>query len=279
MRVSGSTKVAAVVGWPIVHSLSPAIHNAGFESTGVDWTYVALPVRPDDQDRIVAMCAGLGICGLSVTMPYKTSVVDQVDELDETCRRLRSANTVAIDDDRRSKAHTTDGDGLVDSLAYEGVEVSGRSILVIGTGGAGRSVLEALSRRHPQRLLFTNRSSDRMGSSEIAPLAERIDWSERNAAVSSTDIVINCTSVGMGTDEATPFDTSVVESGHTVVDLVYHPLETRLLGAARAKGARSIGGLGMLVHQAALQQRIWTGHLPDVGAMDRAARSALRARG
>jgi len=279
VKISGSTKVAAVVGWPIAHSLSPTIHQAGFESTGVDWTYVALPVPPSSQDRIVSACTALGIAGLSVTMPYKTAVAAQVDEVDDTCRRLGSVNTVSFDDDRRSTGHTTDGDGLVDSLAHDGVDVADRTILVIGTGGAGRSVLEAISRRGPRRLLASNRSTDRPDLTSVSAIVERVEWADRNEAAGAADIVINCTSVGMGSDRSTPFETSCLGPRHTIVDLVYHPLETRLLGEAATKGARSIGGLGMLVHQAALQQKIWTGHLPDVEVMSRAARSALVARG
>lgn len=279
VSISGATKVAAVVGWPIEHSLSPAIHNAGFVSTGVDWTYVALGVRPEHGDKIVEMSAGLGVAGLSVTMPYKTTVAAQVHEVDETSRRLESVNTVSFAEDHRSRGHTTDGDGLLGALASEGVEVSGRSVLVLGTGGAGRSVIEAFSRRSPRRLMVSNRSSDRSEPFGIASKTERVDWAERTAAVAAADIVVNCTSVGMGTDRSTPFDTACVGSQHTIVDLVYHPLETRLLEEARRRGARPIGGLGMLVHQAALQQKIWTGHLPDVELMSRVARSALAARG
>lgn len=279
VEVNGSTKVAAVVGWPIAHSLSPAIHNAGFRSTGVDWTYVALPVQPDHEDRIVEMCVRLGLAGLSVTMPYKTSVAGQVDDLDEVSRRLKSVNTVSFDGSRRTTGHSTDGDGLVDSLAHDGVELAGRRILVIGTGGAGRSVIEAVSRRSPQRLLVTNRSAGRLDPSVVAAPFEWVPWTDREEAVAAVDIVINCTSVGMGADTSTPFDTMAIGDRHTIVDLVYHPMDTKLLTDARTKGARCIGGLGMLVHQAARQQRIWTGHQPDVDVMTSVARSALLARG
>lgn len=255
------------------------IHIAGFESTGVDWTYVALPVSPVNQERIVSACSALGIAGLSVTMPYKTAVTVQVDEIDDTCRRLGSVNTVSFSDDQRSKGHTTDGDGLVLSLAHDGVDVSDLTVLVIGTGGAGRSVLEAISRRGPRRLLAANRSADRPDLTSVSANFERVDWTDRNEAAGAADIVVNCTSVGMGSDRSTPIDTSCIGPRHTIVDLVYHPMETRLLGEATARGARSIGGLGMLVHQAALQQKIWTGHMPDVEVMSQAARSALLAQG
>lgn len=279
MVINGATKVAAVVGWPITHSLSPAIHNAGFASTGVDWTYVALPVQPEHQNHIVEMGVGLGLAGISVTMPYKTSVAAQVDELDEVSRRLDSVNTVSFDGSRRTTGHSTDGEGLIASLVHEGVDLDGRRILILGTGGAGRSVIEAISRRRPSALMVTNRSVGRLDSIEFESTHEWVAWSDRGDAVSAVDVIINCTSVGMGTDSSTPIETEGINSGHTIVDLVYHPLETRLLAAARSRGARCIGGLGMLVHQAALQQEIWTGHQPDADTMIDAARSALLARG
>lgn len=278
--VSGSTRLAALVGWPIDHSLSPTIHNAGFASTGVDWTYVALRVRPEERMHIVSACVSLGVSGLSVTMPYKTEVASQVDRSDETCHRLRSVNTVSFVDGSTSIGHTTDGDGLVADLHSLDVSVGDQRILVVGTGGAGRSVLEALARRNPKRLLATNRS--RPENTALRSITDRpielIEWEQRDAILGEVDLVVNCTSIGMDRDGGVPIDPSRLNRGHTVVDLVYHPSRTPLINAAEENGARTIGGIGMLVQQAALQQQIWTGHLPDVAAMTKTARLALAER-
>ena len=279
-EVTGSTKVAAVVGWPIEHSLSPTIHNAGFESTGLDWTYVALPVPPDRRDEVVSSCIALGIRALSVTMPYKTTLTSRVDRLDETSRRLGSLNTISFDDRGSTTGHTTDGDGLVGSLLDDGVDITARRILVVGTGGAGRSVIEAVARSRPQKLLVANRTAPDPGliSSISFGVADVVSWPERSNVLGDIDIVINCTSIGMGDDPTMPMDTAKIGRHHTVVDLVYHPMRTAFMSASEAQGARVVGGLGMLVHQAALQQRIWTGQMPDIEAMTRAALSALGGR-
>ncbi|MEY4362065.1 MAG: shikimate dehydrogenase [Actinomycetota bacterium] len=276
-RVSGTTKVAAVVGWPIAHSLSPTIHNVGFDSTGVDWTYVALGVHPERGDTILSSCRALGIRGLSVTMPFKTVLAAQVERLDDTCRRLGSLNTISFDDHGSTTGHSTDGDGLIASLLASDVEFGAQRLLVLGTGGAGRSVIEAASRSHPRSLLVSNRTApDRELISSISSgMAEIVPWDDRSSALREVDIVINCTSIGMGDDRHLPFDPNAIGPAHVVVELIYHPIRTALMDAAQTRGARVVGGLGMLIHQAALQQQIWTGHLPDVEAMTRSALSAL----
>jgi shikimate dehydrogenase len=279
--VSGRTRVAAVVGWPIEHSLSPVIHNAGFASTGVDWTYVALRVEPDSRSAIVSSAASLGLGGLSVTMPYKTDVARQVDHLDGSCLRLDSVNTVSFAADGSATGHTTDGDGLVASLESKGIHLDGLRVVVLGTGGAGRSVIEAVTRHEPSEVVLTNRTLEVAESTRtIASAPVRVvEWSTRHDAVRDADLVINCTNLGMAPSVDTPCDETAIGPHQIVVDLVYHPLETPLLRSASARGARVVDGLGMLLHQAALQQKIWTGHLPDVSHMRSVALRALQARG
>lgn len=279
--VSGRTRVAAVVGWPIEHSLSPIIHNAGFATTGIDWTYVALRVEPEMRSTIVSSASALGLGGLSVTMPYKTDVARQVDHLDESCRRLDSVNTVSFATDGSTTGHTTDGDGLVASLESNGILLDELRVVILGTGGAGRSVLEAVARRRPREVVLTNRTIALAESARsMASVPVRIvEWDARHDAVRDADLIINCTSLGMGSSGASPCDESTLGPNQIVVDLVYHPLDTPLLREAAHRGAKVVDGLGMLLHQAALQQKIWTGHLPDVSHMRSAALRALQARG
>lgn len=276
-EITGRTRVAGVIGWPIAHSLSPTIHNAGFASCGADWVYAAFPVPSGAGADILRLCRQGVIAGLSVTMPHKTDVFHLVDRVSPAAASLRSVNTVSIDGDGSLVGHSTDGDGLVDSLLARGVDPAGLSVLVLGWGGAARSVVDALVRRRVARITVTNRSGvDRGELDAIAPLAETIDWSTRDEAVSSHDLVVNCTSVGMGGDGRSPIHHSSLRSETVVVDLVYHPLETPLLIAAAEQGCRTVGGLGMLIHQAARQQRIWLGRDPDVVAMTDAALRRLR---
>lgn len=268
--------VAAVIGSPVGHSLSPAIHRAAFTATGLDWSYVAFDVAPGRADEALAAMRVLGIAGYSVTTPHKEQVAAAVDELAPSAAALDSVNTVVRTGDGRLVGHSTDGDGFVASLAAEGVDVAGTSVVVLGAGGAARSVVSALGRAGAGDIAVVNRTPARVPA--IAALADTAHGADDPAAaVAAATLVVNATSVGFGTDEM-PLDPAWLRPGHVVADLVYHPLETALLRAAAAAGARPVDGLGMLIHQAALQQRLWTGRDPDVGAMRAAAIAELERR-
>lgn len=277
--ISGRTRVAAVIGHPIEHSLSPAIHNAGFDSLGVDWAYVAFDVGVEGLTGVLQLCRSGALAGLSVTMPLKTATFEALEFVSPSAEMLRSVNTVSCDEEGRLHGHSTDGDGLVDSLIEEGVVLRGVSVLVLGWGGAARSVVDALRRHGVGRLSVANRSGvPEEELRRIAGSSRSIDWAIRHAEVAHHDILINCTSLGMGTDGSTPIDTSAIPGDVVVVDLVYHPLETPLMRAATERGCHVVGGLGMLVHQAARQQEIWLGDRPDTSVMRLAALRALAER-
>jgi shikimate dehydrogenase len=274
--VTGGT-LAAVIGHPIAHSLSPVIHRAAFAAAGVDWSYVAFEVAPGSGAAAVAAMRTLGIGGLSVTMPHKADVALAVDRLDEAATALGAVNTVSWDGDRLVGS-STDGAGFVASLDECGVRVAGRRCAVIGAGGAARSLIDALGRAGAASIVVINRSPDRaIAAALLAPQASVGDAS----AIASADLVVNATSVGMGVAPSAarptdlPCDPSLLAPGQIVADLVYHPLETPWLAHARERGAIAVDGLGMLVHQAALQQRIWIGTAPDTAAMRAAALSQL----
>jgi shikimate dehydrogenase len=272
-------RLAAVIGHPVTHSLSPVIHRAAFDASGLDWTYVAFDVAPGSAEEAVAAMRVLGIGGLSVTMPHKDAVAAAVDRLDDAARALGAVNTVSWDGDELVGS-STDGEGFVASLADAGVGVAGARVAVLGAGGAARALIDALGRARADSIIVINRTASK---ADHAALLARQASPGGVDDISSADIVVNATSVGMGiapgsagTDDL-PCDPALFGDRHVVVDLVYHPLETGLLAAARRCGARTVDGLGMLVHQAALQQRIWTAILPDTHAMRAAAESHLRA--
>jgi shikimate dehydrogenase len=266
--ITGTTSVAAVIGSPVRHSLSPALHNAAFEASGADWVYAAFEVAPGRALEALAAMRTLGLGGLSVTMPHKEAVADAVDVLTPSARALRSVNTVVRLGDGRLEGHSTDGDGFVASLVEAGVDLGGRSVVVVGAGAAARAVIDAVARAGPACITVVNRSADR--AAVAAKLAGDIGRCGQVGDIADADIVVNATSVGMN-DDALPFDPAILRSTQVVADLVYHPLETPLLRAARAAGSVTVDGLGMLVHQAALQQQLWVGHRPDTGIMRAAA--------
>lgn len=274
--ISGSTRLAAVIGSPVRHSLSPALHNAAFEATGLDWAYVALEVEPGAVPDALLGMRTLGLGGLNVTMPHKEAAHDAVDVCDPAAAALRSVNTVVPLPDGRLAGHSTDGAGFVESLRLDaGVEVAGLRAVVIGAGGAGRAVIDALARAGAAEVVVVNRSVDRA----VAVVALGAGRGRLGSLddIPQADLVVNATSVGMGSADL-PLDESLLRPGQVVADLVYHPLETALLRAAARAGARPIDGLGMLVHQAAHAFRLWTGVRPPVAVMRAAAMAELARR-
>jgi shikimate dehydrogenase len=280
---TAATLVGAVIGSPVRQSLSPAIHNAAFRSAALDWVFVALEVAPGRAADAVAAMRVLGLRGLAVTMPHKEAVSSAVDEVDEAAAALRSVNTVVLRDDGSTFGASTDGAGFVASLEGGGHAVAGCTFAVLGAGGAARAVVDALGRAGAAEVAVINRTADR--AHEAAALAG-VGRVADASVVRDVDVVVNATSVGMddaaeragGAGGRLPCDPALLRAGQVVVDLVYHPLETPLLRAARRAGAATVDGLGMLVHQAALQQRWWTGCLADPAVMRVAALAELHAR-
>jgi shikimate dehydrogenase len=265
---------AAVIGDPVAHSLSPAIHNAAFAATGIDGRFEAWRVPAGEAERALGRARAEGLAGLSVTMPHKAAVVPLLDEVSEDAGALDAVNCIAREGERLIGL-TTDGDGFLDALTAAGVEVAGSRVLVLGAGGAGRAVIRSVGLAGAAELGVVNRSVERRSRAVVlgGPHARPADPEEAPAF----DIVVNATSVGMGSDE-TPLEPGLLRKEHVVVDLVYEPVETVLLAAARRAGAKAIDGVGMLVHQAARAFTRWTGVEAPVDAMTRTARVELVAK-
>ncbi|CAN5388747.1 shikimate dehydrogenase [soil metagenome] len=273
MTISAGTRLAAVIGSPIRHSLSPVIHNAAFAATGAGWVFVALEVAPGAGAAAVDAMRVLGIDGLAVTTPHKEAVAGAVDDVDPAAAALGSVNTVVLRDGV-THGYSTDGAGFVESLRAAGHDPSGAHVAVVGAGAATRSVIDAIDRAGVGRIVVINRSADTAArAAALSTLASVAD----PASIALADLVVNATSVGMGTDEA-PFDVTLLHRHQVVADLVYHPLDTALLRAAAEVGAATVDGLGMLVHQAVLQQHLWTGHRPDPTPLRHTALTELSAR-
>lgn len=272
--ITGATRLAAVIGAPVRHSLSPALHNAAFEAGGLDWRFVAFEVAPGRAADAVAAMRTLGIGGYSVTMPHKAGVAAAVDAVDAAAAALRSVNTVVLRDDGTTFGVSTDGEGFVDWVGESGFELSEARVVVLGAGAAGRSIVDALGRAGVVDIAIVNRSPDAAvaaaGLADVARVGSTAD-------IAGATLLVNATSIGMGTDEL-PVDPALLRRDLAVADIVYHPLESALLRAAAGVGAQAIDGLGMLVHQAVLQQELWTGVRPDPLVMRSAAEAELAAR-
>ncbi len=278
---TGSTRLAAVIGSPVRHSLSPLLHNTAFAELGLDWVYVALEIAPGSAIEALSAMRTLGIAGFSVTMPHKEAVAAACDELTADAAALRAVNCV-VNNGGRLIGHNTDGDGFTDALATElGLDPAGLRCVVLGAGGAARSIGLALARRGAAQVAIINRTVAR--AEEAAALfpevAVVVAPGEAATFISDCDLIVNATSIGMGAEPAdgadVPFDTELIRPEHTVVDIVYRPLVTPLLAAAQVRGARTANGVSMLTHQAAIAFTLWTGHTAPIPAMSAAVSSML----
>ena len=274
MTISAATQVAGVIGDPVRQSLSPVLHNAAYRELGLDWVYVAFEV-PDGATRgaLDAMRV-LGLAGLSVTMPHKTAAAAHCDTLSADAAALRSVNTVSPGDAGRLVGDSTDGEGFLRSLRDAGHDPAGASVVVLGAGGAARAVTRALGRAGARVVVCARKPDAAAAAAELAG-GTAVPWAERSRAAGAATFVVNATPIGMGTEDL-PLPLDALHPGQVLADLVYHPLETALLRGARDRGAAVVDGLGMLVHQAALQIELWTGCVPSIAAMRAAAEHALR---
>jgi shikimate dehydrogenase len=276
----GSTRLAAVIGDPVRHSLSPTIHNAGFRAVDLDWAYLAFEVPVGGGAAAVAAVRALGIDGLSVTMPQKAEVAAAVDRLSPAAEALGAVNTV-VREGSVLVGENTDGDGFVNALRLdEGIEVDGLRCLVVGAGGAARAVIRALAQAGAAEVIVAARRPEAAAQAVLlAPGTARVGTAAEADAV---DLVVNATPVGMGEvvelEPALPVDPGRLGSGQVVVDLIYHPLVTPLVAAARAQGAVAVNGLGMLLHQAAIAFQLWTGETAPLEAMSAAVLAELARR-
>lgn len=273
MRIGPTTRVAAVVGDPVRHSLSPTLHNAAFDAMGLDWVFLAFEVPGGEAKAAIEGMRALGIDGLSVTMPHKSDVAAAVDALSPTAERLGAVNTVV----RRGGVlvgENTDGAGFVDALrSDEGFDAAGRRCLVLGAGGAARAVVLALADAGASEVVVAGRTPERVATA--AALAGDRGRAGTVEEAAGCDLVVNATPVGMGEAGGLPLDPAQLQAGQVVADLVYHPLVTPLLTEARARGAIAVNGLGMLIHQAAHAFRLWTGEDPPLAVMSAAALRSL----
>lgn len=276
LTVAGAhTRLAAVIGHPVRHSLSPAMHNAAFAELGLDWVYVACEVAPGAVGAAFAGARALGFGGLSVTIPHKAAALEAVDEATDAAHAVGAVNTVVPLVDGRLRGDNTDGAGFLASVAEEGFDPAGRVCVVLGAGGAARAVVHALAGAGAAEVVVVNRTPAR--ASAAAALAGAAGRVGTPGDVTRAHLVVNATPLGLaGSGSAElPVDPELLGEGQLLVDLVPNPAVTPLMKAAQGRGAAVAGGLGMLVHQGALAFELWTGRPAPLEVMRAAAVRAL----
>ena len=275
--IGAKTKLLALIGDPVGHSLSPAMHNAAFAADGLDFVYVALNVGADDLPAAVRGAAALGLRGFNVTMPHKRAMVPLVDELDEGARISGAVNTVVIED-QTLRGFNTDGPGMVEACREAGITLEGQGVVLLGAGGAAASIAGAFCDEGIGELHIVNRNPE-----HAAALADKLREAGKGVEIEthatealderavSAPIIVNTTPLGMRDDDPLPLPPAYLDRGVVLVDAVYRPgAETALVRHARERDATVITGQRMLLYQGVLAQKLWTGRQPNVEAMDRA---------
>ncbi len=264
-------KICCLIGDPVEHSLSPLIHNAGYQALGIDYVYV--PFRVKDFKRAIEGIRGLGIRGASITMPYKARAMEYVDEIDRVTMETGTVNTI-VNNDGVLTGYNTDYHGALKALE-EATSLEGKRAVLVGSGGAATAIALGL-KRGGARLVILNRTEEKAKKLGEMLDAEDSGGMERLNEVSSADILINATPVGMWPEaDQSIIPKDLLRNKLTVFDIVYNPRETKLLAEAREKGCAVIYGYKMLLYQAAMQFELFTGHQPPLSIMESALTQAL----
>lgn len=267
MIPSGRARLAGVMGWPIEHSLSPRVHGYWLEHHRVDGVYVPLAVAPRDLERALTALPALGFRGVNLTLPHKERALGLCHEADDLARRIGAVNTIVVRDGKLIGSNS-DGFGFLENLkaGAPGWRPEAASAVVLGAGGAARAVVAALIDAGAPQVRIVNRTRPR-AEALAASLGGAISvhgWKQRNALLAGAGLLVNTTSLGMAGQPPLDLDLGGLPRDAVVSDLVYAPLMTPLLEAARARGNPLVDGLGMLLHQARPGFEAWFGSRPEV---------------
>lgn len=265
--LSGKAKVAGLIGWPVSHSRSPRLHGYWLAEHGIDGAYVPLPVQPDRVEVALRGLAAAGLRGVNVTIPHKQTVLGLCDEVDDIARRIGAVNVLTFDGEKISGSNT-DSFGFVENLkaGAPGYDATRAPAVLLGAGGGARAVAVGLLDAGVPELRLVNRNRERAEglAADLGGAVTVSAWEERCAALSGAGLLVNSTSLGMSGQPALEISLADLDPGAVVADLVYSPLETGLLAAARARGCTTVDGLGMLLHQGRPCFAAWFGPDPQV---------------
>ncbi len=268
MSLSGSAKLAGVMAWPVRHSLSPRLHGFWLDRDGIDGVYLPLQVAPRNLEDGLRALPKLGFAGVNLTVPHKQPALAAMDGLSVTARRIGAVNTVVVGADGELRGDNTDAFGWIENLKAGAPGWAGGDspAVVIGAGGAARAVCVALIEAGVAEVRVVNRTASRAEAlaEDLGGPLEVCSWNERSAALDGAALLVNATTLGMTGQPVLDLDLASLPGNAVVNDIVYAPLETPLLAAARRRGHRIVDGLGMLLHQARPGFAAWFGAEPEV---------------
>jgi shikimate dehydrogenase len=284
-KISASTRICGLIGDPVEHSISPAMHNAAFKKLGLDFVYLPFHVPEKNLAGAVNAIRSLNLRGINVTIPHKVAVVPLLDELEATAEKIGAVNTI-VNDSGRLKGYNTDASGFLRALKEKGIDPSGKKVVILGAGGVSRAISYILGEQGADIELFSRSKTLEYAvklaasiSGNIKNKIRAIELNETNLkkSLKQADILINATSVGMSPDtERILVPQKLLKTEMVVFDVIYNPEKTRLIQDAEEAGAKAVGGLDMLVWQGALSFQLWTGIEAPLAAMKNTAIKVLK---
>jgi len=284
--ISGYTRICCLIGDPVSHSISPAMHNAAFKELGLDYIYLPFRVKPESLNDSLKGLRALGIAGFNVTIPHKVAIMPLLDKLDPLAEKIGAVNTV-LNNKGVLKGFNTDGPGFIAALKTSGIEPDGKKVVLLGAGGAARAIAFSLAESGAYISILNRRQeydwAVNLATSIVIKCHKKdvtaLELSDKSLKkeLKDADILVNATPLGMTPGiENTPVAGELLTDGLTVFDIVYNPVETRLIREAKAAGLKTISGIDMLVMQGALAFEIWTGKKAPVALMKKQALKELK---
>lgn len=276
MIIDGKTKLTGVIGHPIEHTFSPAMHNNAYEKMNMNYRYMPFNIHPENIDNLIKSAKILNIKGLNVTIPYKTIIIKQLDAIDPIAKKIGAVNTISFKDNIAT-GYNTDGIGAIRSL-QKYTTLKDKNILILGAGGASKAITFTLTEESPNSIKIANRSANN-AETLIENIKKQTTYSnigfipinDTDEIIKDVDIIINTTPIGMSPNinAEPPIKTDKIHKGQTVMDIIYNPLKTRLLKESEKQGANVISGNYMLINQGIEAFKIFTGKIPEYGYFEK----------
>lgn len=283
--MSKKIRIIGVIGYPIKHSLSPVMQNAAFRAAGLNYRYLPFEVKPEECFRFIRLLPRLGFAGINITVPHKETAYNSVDYLSREAKLAGAVNTIKVHN-KKLYGTSTDGEGLLRSLKMDAdFVVKGKSIIILGAGGAGRSIAAYLATKGAERIIIANRTPGnalkavalvRKASPLTIVFAIKLKDKFVRFYSNTSDLIINATSVGLNTNDTAVISHKAIRKGIIFYDLIYNPEVTSNIKEAKKGGAKTYNGLGMLLHQGAVSFEFWTGKKAPLSVMKRALQKGLR---
>ncbi len=284
MKINGKTRICAIIGDPVEHSLSPIMHNAAFEEIGLNLVYTAFKVNARNLKTAILGAKSLDILGLNITMPHKNTVIKYLDELDPVAQAINAVNTV-VNQQGKLIGYNTDGSGIMKALKENRVYPLDKKLVLLGAGGAAKAIAYQVS-QEVKELVILNRTLEKaktlaemLKNSKIKIKSQTLSLNTLKKELSNADILINATSVGMNPDiNRSPVPSEYLHSDLSVMDIIYNPIKTKLIEDAETVGAKIVSGIDMLIYQGAVSFEIWTSSPAPIDIMKNAILNELKKR-